>query len=339
MIGRSWFVTEESLHLHKASVLHNEIYRNRIQNLKGDASASSAPAPAPAAASSAPVAVAAPAAPVTPSVVVEVTPVTPVAPVAFPMFVTGAGEEAAHAAPIAGKNEVTVSSLSENISVPEVSHAYIVSTPTQESTPTSTAPMSPTVIATSESVRPTADGVRPIESPIAREVFPVAIDLTLGQKISRALLNVSIVLVVIMALTASSFLLTGSSPSALVSFATGQFDSLFGVNPGTQLSMNTGGSTVADNVTVGSPSTNVAAVNQNTPSQGIAVVPSAGSVAADATQKQNIQSSFSDQVEVHADKSGTAGVITPVFKGSLGKDFLYVMVPVKKTPGSGQSPP
>ncbi|MDE2041276.1 MAG: hypothetical protein KGI59_02755, partial [Patescibacteria group bacterium] len=35
MVGRSWFVTEESLHLHKANVLHDEIYRNRIENLKG----------------------------------------------------------------------------------------------------------------------------------------------------------------------------------------------------------------------------------------------------------------------------------------------------------------
>lgn len=35
MIGRSWFVTEESIRLHQANVLHDEIYRNRIENLKG----------------------------------------------------------------------------------------------------------------------------------------------------------------------------------------------------------------------------------------------------------------------------------------------------------------
>jgi hypothetical protein len=62
---------------------------------------------------------------------------------------------------------------------------------------------------------------------------------------------------------------------------------------------------------------------------GIAVIPSTGSAAVDASEKTKIQNSFSDQVDVHADESGTAGVITPVFKATPSKAFMYVMVPVK----------
>jgi hypothetical protein len=35
MIGRSWFVSEESLHLHKATISREEALRSRIENLKG----------------------------------------------------------------------------------------------------------------------------------------------------------------------------------------------------------------------------------------------------------------------------------------------------------------
>ena len=62
---------------------------------------------------------------------------------------------------------------------------------------------------------------------------------------------------------------------------------------------------------------------------GIAVVQSSGSVSADQTLKTKIVDTFSDTVTVNPDKTGTAGVITPVFKKTNGKDFLYVMVPVK----------
>jgi hypothetical protein len=40
--------------------------------------------------------------------------------------------------------------------------------------------------------------------------------------------------------------------------------------------------------------------------------------------------SFSDEVTIQPDKSGTSGVITPVFKQTDGKDFVYVLVPVKE---------
>lgn len=61
---------------------------------------------------------------------------------------------------------------------------------------------------------------------------------------------------------------------------------------------------------------------------GIVVVPSGESTTSDVLKKQ-IKESFSDEVEVRPDESGTTGVVTPVFKGSIGDNFMYVLVPVK----------
>ncbi len=69
-------------------------------------------------------------------------------------------------------------------------------------------------------------------------------------------------------------------------------------------------------------------VSEVTPN-GIVLSPSAGSEVADDAMKQKIRASFSDDVNISSDGSGTAGVITPVFKDTNGKDFIYVMVPVK----------
>lgn len=49
----------------------------------------------------------------------------------------------------------------------------------------------------------------------------------------------------------------------------------------------------------------------------------------DEAIKAEIRRSFSDEVVVKPDQNGTAGVITPVFREAKGKDFIYVMVPVK----------
>ena len=102
---------------------------------------------------------------------------------------------------------------------------------------------------------------------------------------------------------------------------------------GSALTLNVPSSTPA----VGAPSS---APSEN-PSlgQGMAVLPSSGSSDVDAAAKQQVQDSFSDQVNVSADKSGTAGVITPVFKDTAGKNFMYVLVPVKKASGQAQSAP
>jgi hypothetical protein len=64
-------------------------------------------------------------------------------------------------------------------------------------------------------------------------------------------------------------------------------------------------------------------------SQGIAVVSSSGTVEGDEAIKDKIKDSFSDEVMVKPDQSGTAGVITPVFRSAKGTDFVYVLVPVK----------
>ena len=63
---------------------------------------------------------------------------------------------------------------------------------------------------------------------------------------------------------------------------------------------------------------------------GLAVAPSSGSTATDEALKNDIRDSFSDPVNIDPDKSGTAGLITPVFRKATGKDFVYVMVPLKQ---------
>ncbi len=60
---------------------------------------------------------------------------------------------------------------------------------------------------------------------------------------------------------------------------------------------------------------------------GIAVAPSSGSESIDEISKQRIRDSFSDEVEIHPDASGTAGVITPVFKKASKDNYIYVLVP------------
>jgi hypothetical protein len=61
---------------------------------------------------------------------------------------------------------------------------------------------------------------------------------------------------------------------------------------------------------------------------GFAVVPSSNSKDKDEEIKNKIKESFSDEVIVKPDNSGTSGIITPVFKEARGSDFIYVLVPV-----------
>jgi hypothetical protein len=64
---------------------------------------------------------------------------------------------------------------------------------------------------------------------------------------------------------------------------------------------------------------------------GIAVVPSLGQSEKEEALKKNIKNTFSDEVEVVPDSSGTSGVITPVFKKVSKDNYVYVLVPeVKK---------
>lgn len=62
---------------------------------------------------------------------------------------------------------------------------------------------------------------------------------------------------------------------------------------------------------------------------GLGIVPST-SPEADEMEKERIRNSFSDEVIINTDMSGTAGVITPVFRKTNGDDFVYVLVPVKE---------
>lgn len=72
-------------------------------------------------------------------------------------------------------------------------------------------------------------------------------------------------------------------------------------------------------------------VNQSAKFDGIAVVPSLGQSDKQEIIKNNIRNTFSDEVEVIPDKSGTSGVITPVFKKVSKDNYVYVLVPeVKK---------
>lgn len=61
---------------------------------------------------------------------------------------------------------------------------------------------------------------------------------------------------------------------------------------------------------------------------GLAVVPSSNSEDKDEAIKNKIKESFSDEVIVKPDNSGTSGIITPVFREAKGSDFIYVLVPV-----------
>lgn len=65
--------------------------------------------------------------------------------------------------------------------------------------------------------------------------------------------------------------------------------------------------------------------------EGLAVVPSSGSVSQDEVIKKKIQDSFSDEVIVKPDKDGVSGIVKPVFKKANNQDFVYVMVPISKT--------
>ncbi len=69
--------------------------------------------------------------------------------------------------------------------------------------------------------------------------------------------------------------------------------------------------------------------------KGMAVVPSTNSPEGDEVLKNKIRASFSDDVEIRPDQSGSAGVITPVFRTTKGNDFVYVLVPINE---EGSSP-
>lgn len=125
--------------------------------------------------------------------------------------------------------------------------------------------------------------------------------------------------------------LSGLSNSILSFFGFGK--SGVGTNDTTQLAKND--AVVSGQInTQNNPDTSYRVnpeMGQSTKFDGIAVVPSLGQSEKEEVLKKNIKNTFSDEVEVIPDKSGTSGVITPVFKKVSKDNYVYVLVPeVKK---------
>ncbi|MEK7587127.1 MAG: hypothetical protein AAB453_04630 [Patescibacteria group bacterium] len=64
--------------------------------------------------------------------------------------------------------------------------------------------------------------------------------------------------------------------------------------------------------------------------RGLVVVPSTGNEVSDTELKNNLQNVFSDQVRVSFDASGQAGIITPIFRGTAGTNYLFILAPIKQ---------
>jgi hypothetical protein len=66
-------------------------------------------------------------------------------------------------------------------------------------------------------------------------------------------------------------------------------------------------------------------------SYGAVVVPSTGDPSADEKIKKDLEKQFSDEVSISFDKSGQAGVITPIFEdGEKGDDYVFLLTPINQ---------
>ncbi len=68
------------------------------------------------------------------------------------------------------------------------------------------------------------------------------------------------------------------------------------------------------------------------PYGGVVALPSSGDPVQDEILKERIKASFSDDVTVQFDSSGSSGVIRPVFKSGegLSENYMFLLVPVNK---------
>ena len=131
---------------------------------------------------------------------------------------------------------------------------------------------------------------------------------------------------------------SGITESVLAYLGNG-FDSVLGLfGHGKEVAMDGVSSSNVGNAASNSSISNSSSLDDNSAKsgndnssvgQGMAVVPSSGVAQSDDAAKKKIQDTFSDQVNIHPDQSGTAGVVTPIFKQAKGNGFIYVMVPVK----------
>ncbi len=62
--------------------------------------------------------------------------------------------------------------------------------------------------------------------------------------------------------------------------------------------------------------------------EGMVVVPSLGSDEENAEFEARVRNSFSDEVEVSLNESGSSGVISPVFRSGKEDEYMFVMVPL-----------
>lgn len=405
MIGRSWFVTEESIHLHKAAISREEAIRGRIENLRGKPvkvssqtsddnssakasteSTASTPVVANVLAqvsgqsvvplqSAVPTPVSLPKS-VAPALLLTTTPtVTPApwtieTPIKSPFVYSNDDRPLLPVLKVKSSVEkidinspIVVSESVQKISINKIDvtkKTESIST-SASSTPTSsvTSPVTSSIaIASTPTVTPSAPSQKQKVTPISKP--SVAPKVSKDAKLNKTYGLKSIV--TYPELTREIILKRIIAPV----FA---FAILFGLGTGTYIvadkvgnsstavqfagSMQASGANVSDafaraysGIKSGyksvvaffmSPSqlaVNVpkefgdVVVSEVTPN-GIVLSPSTGSEVADDAMKQKIRASFSDDVNISSDGSGTAGVITPVFKDTNGKDFIYVMVPVK----------
>lgn len=70
--------------------------------------------------------------------------------------------------------------------------------------------------------------------------------------------------------------------------------------------------------------------NKRTASYGAVVVPSSGDASTDEKIKKNLESQFSDEVSIKFDKSGQAGIVTPIFENDeRGDDYVFLLTPIE----------
>lgn len=381
MVGRSWFVTEESLHLHKAAISREEGQRSRIENLRGKSEVKVNPV----------------------QVSVVAVPVETVAsqvsnPVASASVVTSQTSSVGKSA-VEGKIQSPIDSSRALVVVPSlvpvevkkfiqeelkknVVSPWTVEQLTSKSTlaysnddrpllPTlnkkennissSVAPKkvelsikSPIVVAKEEIVSPIKINVLPLgkikanierRKKVVGEVSSkVSKNVIAYQKLARDIILKRVL--VPMAILAIFFGVgTGTyyfGSKAVVSVT----PSLIHTSEVAKANISSVASSVYESFKSGYKSvvaffTSPArlAINTDKPfgdvtvsevtPNGIVLTSSTGSNDSDDAMKQKIRGSFSDDVMISPDNSGTAGVITPVFKDTKGKDFIYVMVPVK----------
>ena len=365
MIGRSWFVTEESLELHKANVLHDEIYRNRIENLKQKSSApqkDSVVAPAVAAPESvsktAKIKYSSDERPLLPTLAKSVNDSTvermkgTLLPLILKLSSKPKGERSgsqteSSSAESAGKASPAAASLDRLSFLPQLSKTNFKSA-SSVSAPIGTASVAtasiPKTAASDVVARPTTSisssagegktASQNVTDEMIQKSVPtypeLARKIILGRALTAAIAIALFVGVVATGLAVSEQLSVGIIAR---NFSADMYDAV--VSTGDYLNhafspaiaLFRGGRDIA--VNIGENTENNIPPVSSLNSSGMVVAPSSGNMRSDQSMKEKIANSFSDQVDFAADKSGTAGVITPVFKEAKGKDFIYVMVPVK----------